>query len=196
AFSGHKMLGPTGIGVLYAKREIIEDMEPFIGGGDTIYSVIFNGKKGKCNVKWNDLPWRFEGGTQNIAGGIGLMEAVRYLKRIGMEKVKLYEREITEYALKRMENELEKTIIYGIKNMEKKSGIIAFNINNFDSNEVALILDQYGIAIRSGFHCAQPLHNSLNIPSSARISFYIYNTKDEIDKMIEILKEIEKLSER
>ncbi|MEM3560278.1 MAG: aminotransferase class V-fold PLP-dependent enzyme, partial [Nitrososphaerota archaeon] len=117
AFSGHKMLGPTGIGVLYAKREIIEDMEPFIGGGDTIYSVIFNGKKGKCNVKWNDLPWRFEGGTQNIAGGIGLMEAVRYLKRIGMEKVKLYEREITEYALKRMENELEKTIIYGIKNM-------------------------------------------------------------------------------
>ncbi|MEM2927366.1 MAG: SufS family cysteine desulfurase [Nitrososphaerota archaeon] len=196
AFSGHKMLGPTGIGVLYAKKEIIEDMEPFIGGGDTIYSVIFNEKKGKCNVKWNDLPWRFEGGTQNIAGGIGLMEAVKYLKRIGMEKVKLYEREITEYALKRMENELEKTIIYGIKNIEERSGIIAFNINNFDSNEVALILDQYGIAIRSGFHCAQPLHNSLNIPSSARISFYIYNTKDEIDKMIEILKEIEKLSER
>lgn len=196
AFSGHKMLGPTGIGVLYAKKEIIEDMEPFIGGGDTIYSVIFNKREEKCNIEWNELPWRFEGGTQNIAGGIGLMEAIRYLKRIGMEKIKYYEKEITEYTLKRMENELEKTIIYGIKNMEERSGIIAFNINGFDSNEVALILDQYGIAIRSGFHCAQPLHNSLNIPSSARISFYLYNTKDEIDKMIEILKEIEKLSEK
>ncbi len=196
AFSGHKMLGPTGIGVLYAKREIMEDMEPFIGGGDTIYNVIFNEKEKKCSIKWNDLPWRFEGGTQNIAGGIGLMEAIRYLKKIGMENIKLYEREITEYALKRMENELNKAIIYGVKNIEERSGIIAFNINGFDSNEVALILDQYGIAIRSGFHCAQPLHNSLNIPSSARISFYLYNTKNEIDKMIEILKEIEKLSEK
>jgi cysteine desulfurase/selenocysteine lyase len=196
AFSGHKMLGPTGIGVLYAKREIMEDMEPFIGGGDTIYNVIFNEKEKKCDIKWNDLPWRFEGGTQNIAGGIGLMEAIRYLKKIGMENIKLYEKEITEYALKRMENELNKTIIYGVKNIEERSGIIAFNINGFDSNEVALILDQYGIAIRSGFHCAQPLHISLNIPSSARVSFYLYNTKDEIDKMIEILKEIEKLSEK
>jgi cysteine desulfurase/selenocysteine lyase len=190
AFSGHKMLAPTGIGVLYGRRELLESMEPFHGGGEMIREVSYNPETGRCRISWNELPWKFEAGTPDIGGGIGLMEAVKYLKSLGMENVKAHECELTEYALKRM-GELRKVRVYGPKEASLKCGIIPFNVDGFNSHDVALLLDSYGIMIRSGFHCAQPLHQRFGISSSARASFYIYNTREEIDVFIEALREIE-----
>ncbi len=190
AFSGHKMLGPTGIGALYGKREILEGMEPFHGGGSMIKEVSFDAITRRCSISLNDLPWKFEAGTPNICGGVGLMSAVRYLKDIGMGNVKAHEGILTEYALRRMQ-ECEKVTIYGPKDSSLKCGIIPFSIEGFSSHDVALFLDSYGIMIRSGFHCAQPLHEKFKLKSSARASFYIYNTREEIDRFIEALKEIE-----
>ena len=191
AFSGHKMLAPTGIGVLYGKRELLEKMEPFHGGGEMIREVSFDPATRRCLISWNDLPWKFEAGTPNISGGIGLMAAVKYLKALGMENVQTHECALTEYALKRM-GECEKVKVYGPKDASARCGIIPFNIEGFNSHDVSLFLDGYGIMVRSGFHCAQPLHQNLGLSSSARASFYIYNTKDEIDQFIEALKEIER----
>lgn len=190
AFSGHKMLGPTGIGVLYGKREILEKMEPFQGGGEMIREVSFNSTNKRCFITWNDLPWKFEAGTPNIGGGIGMMEAIKYLRRIGMENVEAHEHMLTEYALRTMQK-LPKVRIYGPIEASAKCGIIPFGVNNLGSHDIALFLDNYGIMIRSGFHCAQPLHQRLKLKSSARASFYIYNTREEIDRFIEVLKEIE-----
>jgi len=190
AFSGHKMLAPTGIGVLYGKKELLKQMEPFHGGGEMIKEVSFNPKTRKCSISWNDLPWKFEAGTPNICGGVGLMAAVKYLKTLGMENVKAHECALTEYAMKRLK-ECEKITVYGPQGSKIKCGIIPFNIEGFNSHDVALLLDSYGIMIRSGFHCAQPLHQRFKLSSSARASFYIYNTKEEIDRFIEALKEIE-----
>jgi len=190
AFSGHKMLGPTGIGVLYGKREILEKMEPFHGGGEMIRDVSFDPKTRRCKISWNDLPWKFEAGTPNICGAVGLAAAIRYLKALGMENVKNHERELTDYALKRLE-ECSKVTVHGPKSAKVKCGIITFNVKGLDSHDVALLLDSYGIMIRSGLHCAQPLHQKFGIPSSARASFYIYNTREEIDYFVEILKKIE-----
>ncbi|MEM3442509.1 MAG: cysteine desulfurase [Candidatus Bathyarchaeia archaeon] len=192
AFSGHKMLGPTGIGVLYGKSEILEEMEPYQGGGEMIKSVSFNKAKGRCSITWDDLPWKFEAGTPNVCGGIGLMEAVKYLKRLGMENVKKHECALTEYAMEQMQK-LEKIEVYGPLNASAKCGIVPFNVEGLSSHDVALFLDNYGIMIRSGFHCAQPLHEKFKISSSARASFYIYNTREEIGKFIEVLKEIEQI---
>jgi cysteine desulfurase/selenocysteine lyase len=191
AFSGHKMLAPTGIGVLYGKRELLEKMEPFHGGGEMIREVSFDPVTRRCLISWNDLPWKFEAGTPNISGGIGLMAAIKYLKKLGMENVQAHECALTEYALKRIE-ECKKVKVYGPKDASARCGIIPFNIEGFNSHDVALFLDSYGIMIRSGFHCAQPLHQKLGLSSSARASFYIYNTKEEIDQFIEALKEIER----
>jgi len=190
AFSGHKMLGPTGIGVLYGKREILEQLEPFHGGGEMIREVSFNSKTRRCTISWNDLPWKFEAGTPDICGGVGLMAAAKYLKELGMENVKAHECNLTEYAMKRLK-ECSKVKVYGPQDSSIKCGIIPFNVEGFDSHDVALLLDSYGIMIRSGFHCAQPLHQKLKIQSSARASFYIYNTREEVDHFIEVLKEIE-----
>jgi len=190
AFSGHKMLGPTGIGVLYGKHEILGKMEPFQGGGEMIREVSFNQATKRCSIAWNDLPWKFEAGTPDICGGIGLMEAEKYLKRIGMEKVKVHEYMLTEYAIHRMQ-ECKKTRIYGPKDASVKCGIIPFSIDGLSSHDVALFLDNYGIMVRSGFHCAQPLHEIFKLKSSARVSFYIYNTREEVDRFVEVLKEIE-----
>jgi len=192
AFSGHKMLGPTGIGVLYGKREILERMEPFQGGGEMIREVSFNPTTKRCSISWNDLPWKFEAGTPNVCGGVGLMEAVKYLKRIGMENVNAHECMLTEYAMQRMK-ECQKVKIYGPTDASVKCGIIPFNIEGLSSHDVALFLDSYGIMIRSGFHCAQPLHQTFKLKSSARTSFYIYNTREEIDRFAEALKEIDQL---
>jgi cysteine desulfurase/selenocysteine lyase len=191
AFSGHKMLGPTGIGALYGKREILEEMKPFHGGGSMIKGVTFSTMTRRCSVSLNDLPWKFEGGTPNICGGIGLMAAVKYLKSVGMENVKEHEEILTEYAIGRMQ-ECEKIKIYGPEDASVKCGILPFGIEGLSSHDVALFLDSYGIMIRSGFHCAQPLHEKLRLKSSARASFYIYNTREEIDRLIEALKEIER----
>jgi cysteine desulfurase/selenocysteine lyase len=192
AFSGHKMLGPTGIGVLYGKRELLEKMEPFQGGGEMIREVLFDSTTKRCAITWNDLPWKFEAGTPNICDGIGLMEAVNYLRKLGMENVQAHECTLTEYAIKRM-LECQNVEIYGPKDVSVKCGIIPFNVKGFSSHDVALFLDNYGIMIRSGFHCTQPLHAIFKLKSSARVSFYIYNTREEIDRFIEALKEIEQL---
>jgi len=192
AFSGHKMLGPTGIGALYGKREILEEMEPFQGGGEMIREVSFDTITRRCSITWNDLPWKFEAGTPNVCGGVGLMEAVRYLRKLGMENVKAHECMLTEYAMQRMQ-ECQKIKIYGPKDASVKCGIIPFNVEGLSSHDVALFLDNYGIMIRSGFHCAQPLHEIFKLKSSIRVSFYIYNTREEVDRFIEVLKEIEQV---
>ena len=189
AFSAHKMLGPTGIGVLYGKHEILEEMEPFHGGGSMIKEVSFNTITRRCSISWNDLPWKFEAGTPNICGGVGLITAIRYLKGIGMEEVRAHERILTEHAMRRMQ-ECKKVKIYGPKDASVKCGIIPFDVNELSSHDVALFLDSHAIMIRSGFHCAQPLHEKFKLKSSARASFYIYNTREEIDRFIEVLKEI------
>jgi len=189
AFSGHKMLGPTGIGVLYGRKDILESMEPFQGGGEMIREVSFSPKTKSCSISWNVLPWKFEAGTPNVGGAVGLMEAVRYLKRIGMENVKAHEETLTKYALPRMKS-CKKTKIFGAQNTSVKCGIIPFGIDGLSSHDVALFLDNYGIMVRSGFHCAQPLHEIFKLSSTARVSFYIYNTREEIDRFTEVLKEI------
>jgi cysteine desulfurase/selenocysteine lyase len=191
AFSGHKMLGPTGIGVLYGKKELLDKMEPFHGGGEMIREVSFNNKKKRCSIAWNVLPWKFEAGTPNIAGGIGLMAAVRYLTRLGMENVKDHEEALTKYAISRIQKCCKKVEIYGTKDTSIKCGIIPFGIKGLSSHDVALFLDNYGIMVRSGYHCAQPLHELFKLNSSARASFYIYNTREEIDRLGEVLKEMQ-----
>ena len=189
AFSGHKMLGPTGIGVLYGKKDILEGMEPFQGGGEMIREVSFNPKTKHCKISWNVLPWKFEAGTPNVCGAVGLMEAVRYLNRIGIGNVKAHEEMLTKYAIQHMEK-CKKVKIYGTRDTSVKCGIIPFGIEGLSSHDVALFLDNYGIMVRSGFHCAQPLHTIFKLNSTARASFYIYNTREEIDRFTDVLKEI------
>jgi len=190
AFSGHKMLGPTGIGVLYGKKTLLEQMEPFQGGGEMIKDVAFSQANARCSISWNDVPWKFEAGTPDICGGIAWMEAVNYLERIGMTEVLRHEKKLTEYAVKRM-GECSKVTLHGPSDLSVKCGIISFNVKGLSSHDVALVCDNYGIMMRSGFHCAQPLHQVFKLPSSARASFYIYNTQEEIDRFVEVLKEIE-----
>jgi len=185
-FSGHKMLGPMGIGVLYCKEEILESIQPFLYGGDMIKCVSLE------KSEWNDLPLRFEAGTSNVEGAIGLGAAIDYLNKIGLENVREHDANLTKYALEKLSN-ISDVEIYGPKNANKKTGLIAFNFNNVHPHDVSHILDDEGIEIRSGHHCAMPLHKRLGIESSARISFYIYNTKEEIDKFIEALKNIKKI---
>jgi len=193
AFSGHKMLGPTGIGVLYAKKELLEKMAPFHGGGEMIKEVSFSQKTERCDITWNEPPWKFEAGTPNIAGAIGLSEAIKYLEGIGMSEVFKHERMLTEYALKCMQNCCTKLTLYGPPAIAFKCGMIPFGIDGLSSHDVALFCDNYGIMLRSGFHCAQPLHQVFKLQSSARASFYIYNTREEIDRFVEVLKEIEQV---
>lgn len=190
AFSGHKMLGPTGIGALYGKKTLLERMEPFQGGGEMIKDVSFNQKSGRCTTSWNDPPWKFEAGTPNVAGSIALGEAVKYLQNIGMDEVLQHELALTDYAFKRL-RELEKLTIYGPTDAKLKCGIIPFSVDGLSSHDVALFCDNFGIMLRSGFHCAQPLHQVFNLQSSARASFYLYNTFEEIDRFVEVLKELE-----
>jgi cysteine desulfurase/selenocysteine lyase len=192
AFSGHKMLGPTGIGVLYGKKDVLQKMPPFQGGGEMIKEVTFSPDAG-CSIMWNDLPWKFEAGTPDICGAVALAEAVKYLEALGMDQVLSHEKELTKYAVERMK-ECGKVIVHGPKDLSKNCGIIPFSVKGLSSHDVALICDNYGIMIRSGYHCAQPLHQQVfKLQSSDRASFYIYNTKEEIDRFVEVLKEMEQL---
>ncbi|KON32034.1 hypothetical protein AC478_01480 [miscellaneous Crenarchaeota group-1 archaeon SG8-32-3] len=191
AFSGHKMLGPTGIGVLYGKKHMLEMMAPFQGGGEMIKDVVFNQKTGRIGIDWNDTPWKFEAGTPNICGSVALMEAIKYLENIGMSEILKYEKNLTEYAMKTMQNCCSKLLLYGTSDDSLKCGIMPFGVAGLSSHDIALFLDNYGIMIRSGFHCAQPLHQIFKLQSSARASFYIYNTRTEIDRFAGVLKEIE-----
>ena len=193
AFSGHKMLGPTGIGALYGKKALLEKMAPFQGGGEMIKEVSYNQKTGRCGIDWNDSPWKFEAGTPNICGSVALMKAIKYLENIGMDEVLKHEKMLTEYAVKTMQSCCTKLVLYGTSDPSLKCGIMPFGIVGLSSHDVALFLDNYGIMIRSGFHCAQPLHQVFKLQSSARASFYIYNTREEIDRFIEVLKEIEQV---
>jgi len=179
-FSAHKMLGPTGIGALYAKKDLLERMEPFLYGGDMIAEVFLD------HTVFNKLPWRFEAGTPNIAEGIGLSAAIDYLQKLGMENVREHEKKVMAVALRAL-HESEGVTVYGPDEIEKRSGVVSFNLKGIHPHDVASILDRYGIAVRSGDHCGQPLMRELGIKGTARASFYVYNTPDEIKLMAEVL---------
>ncbi len=181
AASGHKMLGPTGIGFLWGRAELLESMEPFLYGGDMIAEVTLEG------ASWNELPWKFEAGTPNIAGGIGLKAAVDYLEAVGLQAILEHELDLTRYALERLQ-EIPGIVLYGPRTAENRVGVITFNLEGVHPHDVAYILDQEGIAIRSGHHCAQPLLTRLAAGNTARASFYLYNTRDEVDLFITALE--------
>ncbi len=178
AFSGHKMLGPTGIGVLYGKSELLDEMPPIEYGGDMIDFVDLR------TSTWTDLPVKFEAGTPMIAEAIGLAAAIDYIREIGPETILAHEKELADYALSRMKS-LEGIEIYG---PDSRAGLITFNLTDVHPHDLATALDSEGIAVRAGHHCAQPLMKWLGVSSTARASFYIYNTKEEIDSLIESLK--------
>jgi cysteine desulfurase/selenocysteine lyase len=179
AFSAHKMLGPTGIGVLYAKVRLLENMDPYQGGGEMISSVWLE------NATWNEIPHKFEAGTPNIAGAFGFKAALDYLDNIGMQNITLYEQEITTYALNKM-MEIDGMVIYG--SAPERGGAISFNLGNIHPHDLSHYLDQQGIAVRAGHHCAQTVMRKLNIAATTRASFYFYNTLEEIDYFVEQLK--------
>jgi len=179
-FSAHKMLGPTGVGVLYAKREYLEKMPPFIAGSDMIREVH------KYETKWNDLPYKYESGTPNIADVIGYGAAIDYLNGIGMQNIRDHEKEITKYALDRITG-VKGIHVYGTPDIEKRGGVISFNFGDIHPHDLATILDEDGVAIRSGHHCAQVLMERLGVAATSRASFYIYNSKEEVDVLINAL---------
>jgi cysteine desulfurase/selenocysteine lyase len=185
AFSGHKMCGPTGSGVLYGKRALLEAMPPFMGGGEMIKEVWFD------HAKYNDLPYKFEAGTPSIAESIGLGVAVDYLTGIGLDKIRQHEKQITQYALDRLK-EFPEITVYGPMDVEKRGGLVAFTLGDVHAHDIATFADQDGVAIRAGHHCAMPLHKKLGIAATARASFYLYNTRDEVDVFIEMLHKAKK----
>ena len=181
AFSGHKMCGPTGIGVLYGKRQWLEQMEPVEFGGEMIDFVNL------FDSTWKELPWKFEAGTPNIAGAIALGAAVDYLNEIGMENIHRYEQELVDYVLPKL-HEIDGITTYGPQDPKHHTGVIAFNLDGIHPHDVATALDMEGIAVRAGHHCAQPLMNYLNLPATARASFYFYNTKEDAGRLIEAIQ--------
>jgi len=185
-FSGHKMLGPTGVGVLWARKEILADMPPFMTGGDMIKTVRLDGST------WNDLPWKFEAGTPAIAETIGLGFAVDYLTGLGMANVRQHEIELVEYALNRL-NQVEGVRIYGPADPAVRGGAVAFTLGSIHPHDVAALLDGEGIAVRAGHHCAMPLHDKLGLPATTRASLYIYNTPNEIDRLAVGLDKVREL---
>ena len=184
-FSGHKMLGPMGIGVMYGKRQILENMNPFLLGGDMIEYVT------EQEATYAELPHKFEAGTQNVEGAIGLMEAIKYINKVGIENIEKREKELLKYALNKLEK-LDFIKLYGSNDLSQRTGVISFNIKDVHSHDVSSILDSYGVAIRSGHHCAQPFMKHMNVNSTARASFYFYNTEGEIDVFIDALKNVRK----
>jgi len=181
AFSGHKMLAPFGIGVLYGKRELLEKMNPFNFGGGMIHSVSFE------DASWAEIPEKFEAGTQNIAGAIALAEAIKYLEKIGMENIELWERELVNYLYEKIKN-LDFIEIY---NKNPKTGILSINVKGIHPHDVSSLLDDYDIAVRAGHHCNMPLMKRLRLHGTIRISLYFYNTFEDIDKLVEGIKKVE-----
>jgi len=176
AFSGHKMCGPTGIGVLYGKEHLLEQMEPVEFGGEMIDFVEL------YDSTWKELPWKFEGGTPNIAGAVGLGAAIDYLESIGMDEIQHHEHQLVEYAIDKL-SEIDGLTIYGPKEISKRAGVVTFNIEGVHPHDVATAVDLEGIAVRAGHHCAQPLMKWLNVTATARASFYLYNTKEDVDRL-------------
>ncbi|MBT3946189.1 MAG: cysteine desulfurase [Candidatus Marinimicrobia bacterium] len=181
AFSGHKMLGPTGIGVLWGKTKILEEMEPFMGGGEMINTVSME------SSTWNDIPYKFEAGTPNFAQAVGLGAAIDYLENIGMEAIELHEKTLLNYALNKM-NHMDGIRIHG--SAKDRGGVISFNVDGIHPHDLAQFLNEDNIAIRVGHHCAQPLLKTLGESATARLSFYIYNDENDVDKFCDSLKTI------
>ena len=179
-FSGHKMLSPLGIGVLYGKKELLENMDPFLYGGDMIEYVY------EQETSFAEIPTKFEAGTQNVEGAVGLAAAIDYLEKVGMDNVEKIEKELMKYALSEL-SKLNFVTVYGPKEIEKHASVISFNVNGIHPHDVASILDSKNVCVRSGNHCAQPLLRYMGIDSTCRASFYIYNTKEDIDRLIEAL---------
>jgi cysteine desulfurase/selenocysteine lyase len=179
ACSGHKMLGPTGVGVLWGRPEILEEMDPFLGGGEMIREVHLE------HSTWNDLPYKFEAGTMNIAQAIGLGAAVNYLDALGMENIREHERRLGEYAYEKI-REVEGIKVYGPE--KNRTGLVSFTLPEVHPHDLSQILDEEGIAIRSGHHCTQPLMRRLGVAATARASFYLYNTEEEVDALVGALE--------
>ncbi len=181
SFSGHKMMGPTGIGALYGKRELLEDMEPFLTGGEMVLQVTYE------KASWADLPWKFEAGTPNIADSIGMGAAVDYLSALGMENVREHEKLITAYALERFK-EIEEVDVFGPQDPELRGGVVSFHNEDVHPHDLGTFLDQQGIAVRTGHHCTMPLMGKLGVVATARASFYVYNTEQEVDALVDGVK--------
>ncbi|MBZ2175571.1 cysteine desulfurase [Schnuerera sp. xch1] len=184
-FSGHKMLGPMGIGVLYGKEELLEEMPPFLMGGDMIEYVE------EQNTTFAELPHRFEAGTPNVEGAVGLTAAIDYIEEIGLDNINTHGHKLTSYALEKL-MAIPYVKIYGPKDLDNRGAVISFSVEGCHPHDVSTIVDTYGVALRAGHHCAQPLMKYLNAPATSRISFYIYNTKSEIDIFIDSLKNVRK----
>ena len=181
ALSGHKMMGPTGIGALYARREVLEQMEPFLHGGEMVLEVSYE------DASWNELPMRFEAGTPNIADAIALGAAVDYLTALGMENVREHEKQLTAYALDAF-RELEEIDLFGPMDVDRRGGILSFYSSDVHPHDLGTFLDQEGVAIRTGHHCTMPLMGALGVPATARASLYVYNTEQEVDALVDALK--------
>lgn len=186
AFSGHKMAGPTGIGALYGKRHILEEMEPFLYGGEMITHVSFD------DATWNELPWKYEAGTPAICQGIAFAAAADYLEEIGRENIAQHENELAQYALDRFA-EFDDIEVFGPPAGERRGGLVSFDVEGVHAHDLSEILNDYAVAIRAGHHCTQPLHEKLGVTATARASFYVYNTKSEIDVMVEALDDAREL---
>ena len=186
AFSGHKMLAPTGVGILWVRKSVLQTMNPFHGGGDMIREVH------KYETTWNELPYKFEAGTPNIADVIGFGAAIDYLTKIGMDNVRQHEIELTKYAMEKFAK-IPGLQIYGTKDIAKRGGVISFNFADVHPHDVADIIDKEGISLRSGHHCAQVLMERLNVAATSRASFYIYNTKEDVDALIDSLNIVAKV---
>jgi cysteine desulfurase/selenocysteine lyase len=185
AFSGHKMLGPTGAGILYGRRELLEAMDPFMSGGDMIKTVRIEG------TTYHELPWRFEAGTQAIAEVIGLGAAVDYLSALGMDAVRDHEREITDYAYEAL-SEVEGLTVYGPP-PSRRAGVISFSVGGIHPHDLATIADRDQVCLRAGHHCAMPLMTRLGVAATARASFYVYTQKDEVDRLVGSIKEAQRI---
>jgi len=181
AFSGHKMMGPTGIGALYAKREILDEMQPFLTGGEMVLQVTYE------KASWADLPMRFEAGTPNIADAIAFGAAIDYLQALGMENVREHEKQLTEYALQQFD-EIDDVRVFGPRDVEQRGGIVSFHNDDLHPHDLGTYLDREGIAIRTGHHCTMPLMGRLGVPATARASMYVYNTESEIDALVDGVK--------
>jgi cysteine desulfurase/selenocysteine lyase len=187
AFSGHKMLGPTGSGALWARRELLEAMPPFLAGGEMIREVHLR------RSEWNDIPWKFEAGTPDIAAAIGLGAAAEYLMDLGMDNVRQHERELVAYALETLPRELPALSLYGPMDPDLRGGVVPFNVPGVHPHDVAQVLDRFGVCVRAGHHCTMPLHERLDLPATARASFNVYSTREDIDAMILGLREVIRL---
>ncbi len=187
AFSSHKMLGPTGVGVLYGKRDLLEKMPPFMFGGDMIREVH------QHKASWNELPWKFEAGTPNIADVVAFRAALKYLKNIGMGDILAHDQELVTYAKAQLAQHAPDVKIHAPKNSEEMTGIISFEIPGVHPHDIAEIFNSEGVAIRGGHHCAQPLMETLRVPATARMSFYLYNTPEDIDVAIAAIKKVQNI---